>query len=112
MASIRVTANTVAQPLWSEVNRMKGKPSNVVIDNQGAVPNTIQLNDVFTPDASHLVATPDPVTRYRFQETVGAGATRRVGAEELKDIEFLGAAQAEGSVADDTCVIIVAYDLE
>lgn len=111
MPSIQVTANTVAQELWAEVNRMKGKPSSVVIDNQGGAPNTIAIEDYFTPDASHGDSAPGPQTLLRIQETVGAGATSRLSGDELKDIEFLGLAQATGSVVDALCVIIVAYDL-
>lgn len=112
MATKKVTANTTAQSLWSQVKPLVGILSKIEIDNQGDAPNTIELEDSFTPDASVGTPTPGPQVIPRWQHTVGAKETYSEEGEKLKDVKFLGAAQAKGSVTDSKCVIIAAYSLK
>lgn len=112
MPTARVTANTSAQTLFSTPEHVKGKITVFKVDNQGSTAKTIELQDVFTPDASVGTSSPTEQTIYRLQITVGAGLTADVPETELRDVEFLGTAKAVASGVDTNCKIIVGYHFE
>lgn len=112
MATARVTANTVAQALFSTPKVKKGKLTLVQVDNQGAALRTVRLQDIFTPDPSAGVPSPSVQTIERLQISVGAGLTANVPETELRDVDFLGDAKAIASAIDAACVIIVGYHME
>ncbi len=86
----------------------KGKISNIAIDNQSAVIETIGFWDLFTTDASFLAAAA-PIARLRKQVTVAAGQTISLEGDDVKDIDILGALWAIASAAQALCVITVGY---
>jgi hypothetical protein len=112
MATARVTANTTPQTLFTVPRHAKGRLTALVVDNQGAAPRTVRLQDVFTPSPSAGNASPTQQTVERLQVTVAAGATVRVPETELRDVEFLGEARAVASATDPATVIICAYSLQ
>ncbi len=109
MATSRVTASNVVQSLFTTPKHIKGKLSAVNIDNQSGAARTIQIQDVFTPDAS--AGTPGPLaqTRYRLQVTVPGTASLSFDEKSLKDIECLGAVGALADAVAAACVIVVNY---
>ena len=112
MPTARVSCSTVAQALWSQTRHKKGKISAVNIDNGAAAPQTIRIQDIFTPDVSAGVAIPVAQTKERLQVTVPAGQSASYDEQSLKDIEMLGDAKAIGGTIAAACIIICNYTLE
>lgn len=112
MSTARVTANTIAQALWSTPRVKKAKVTLVKVDNQGAALRTVRLQDIFTPDASVGVPSPSAQTTERLQISVGAGLTADVPETELRDVEILGDAKAIANVTDASVVIVVGYHFD
>lgn len=112
MATSRVTANTVAQSLFTAPKNKRAKLTSITVDNQGAAARTVRIQDLFTPDPSKGTPSPTQQTIERVQLTVGAGLTGNMPAEELKSVPILGEAKAIASAIDADCVIIVSYELE
>ena len=112
MPTSRATADTVPIVMFETPGVAKGKLTSVKIDNQGAAPRTITLQDTFTPDPSVGAPTPASVTIDRFHITIGAGVTTIVSKDELKDVEILGRCEVVANALDAATVIIVGYHFE
>ncbi|MBA7610063.1 hypothetical protein ES703_17268 [subsurface metagenome] len=111
MATKKVTANTVAQDLFSCPKVKKAKITAIDIDNQSAADRTVRLQDIFTPDDS-VGATGSEETKERFQATVGVGVSFSADEPSLKDVEVLGDAKAIADAEEADCVIIVKYNFQ
>jgi hypothetical protein len=112
MATARVAALIAGAPLFTVPLHMKAVVEAVNIDNQSAVPVTVQLQDTFTQDVSQ--ANPAPAARiaFPFQATVPAGISFSADELSCKDIELLQAVVAICSANQALCAIIVNYHFE
>jgi hypothetical protein len=122
MPSIKQTANTSGALLWNEQSRKKGYLEGLKIDNRSPSDEKIELLDCFTTDASITNATgatqaAEDFSTYvgsgkvRFQTTVPAGGAISLGKEDLKEVNFLGAAYVRGDLTTSDCVVICQYAL-
>jgi hypothetical protein len=112
MPTAQVTANVTAQTLFTTPKHKKGKLTSLIVDNQSEAKKTIMIQDVFTPDATAKVSSPSQQTKTRVQLTVDAGLTATLDELSLRDVEFLGTAQAVANATDAACVITVVYRFE
>lgn len=125
MPTVQVQAYTsgYAGLLWNANKHKKGELLGLTIDNKHSVPETIQLFDGFTTDASKIGSTgatqaaEDLGTtnvlsgKIRLQITVPAGETQKLGKEDLVETTFLGKATAIASAESSDVIIIAQYKL-
>jgi len=125
------TARTVALPgvsggigsgiLWNAHKHKRAELLGLIIDNQYSAEEKVQLYDGFVTDASktgaagaaqaaeHLGTSNVQSGLIRFEITVPAGESVKLGKEDCEGIEFLGRANAIAGVNTSDCVIIVQY---
>jgi len=125
------TARTVALPavsggigsgiLWNAHKHKRAELLGLTIDNQYSAEEKIQLHDGFVTDASktgaagatqaaEFLGTSNVQSGFiRFEITVPAGESVKVGKEDCEGIEFLGRANAIAGVTTSDCIILVQY---
>ena len=124
MPAVKQTANTSGLLLWNIHEHKKGFLDGLTIDNQHTAEEKVNLYDCFTTDASKTGATgatqaaenlgtTHPLSgKIRLQLTAPAGESVKLGQEDCKGIDFLGAAYVVGSVETSDCVVVAQYHLE
>ena len=114
MATAIVNVGTSPQTLFTVPTNMKGKPSEIDIDNEGSSgPITIQITDTFTPSPSQAHPSPSPVTPIvRFQATIAQNSSFSADKNSCEDIEFLGLVEVVASPTDAGCAVIMGYHLD
>jgi len=123
MPSVVVNMVTNTEDLVAEKRNAKIKPSLIMVDNVDAGDDSqLTFQDVFDVNASVVAATGAAAVavagqianRLRINVSMDACVSLR---DELKDVEFLGKAQVERSVAgveteDEDCRITLGYDFQ
>ncbi len=111
--SIRVTANSSPQLLFTTPLHMKAKIEDVDIDNQGTSgPITVQLQDEFVTSAGVVNPTATSTKLYRFQATVQQAASFSADSRSFVKTQCLGRVSAVADKIDAGAVIIVRYTVE
>jgi len=107
--------------LWNAHAHKRAELLGLTIDNQHTAEEKIQLYDGFATDASktgaagatqaaeHLGTSNVQSGFIRFELTVPAGESVKLGEPDCKGIEFLGRANAIASTTTSDCVIIAQY---
>jgi hypothetical protein len=113
MPSLKVTANTSVQSVAAEVRNGVHKPTSITIDNiNGGGTRVLQVQDGFTPSATHGTASPSATTVNRLQITALAGDLITLSEEDLKGVKCLGSLGIISDVTDASCYISVGYKTE
>jgi len=110
--------------LWNTHEHKKAELLGLSIDNKHTALETIQLYDGFDTDASKVDSTGATQAKeylmlsgvgsglIRFQMSVPAAESVKLGEEDCKGIEFLGRATAVASVLSSDCIVIVQYRMK
>jgi hypothetical protein len=85
---------------------------SILIDNQAAVPITVQIEDDFVQDISNGNPAPANQSAFPFQATVPTVTTFSGDKNSLPDTKVLGNGGIICSVTDAACAIIVNYHFE
>jgi len=108
MPSAVVSMDAATEDLIAEKKNAKIKPSFIAVDNALAAADAVlTFNDVFQTAAAPLVDVTVP--RLKINVSTLACVSLR---DELKDIRFLGKAQAVRGALDANCHITFGYDFE
>jgi hypothetical protein len=113
MPSQRVTADTTAQVVASEIKNARYKVTSLTIDNKsGGGDRQITIQDAFTPDVSHGVSSPTAKTINRYTRTVLQGDVETLSEADLKGVRCIGALTVISDVTDASCYITVGYEID
>lgn len=110
MASGVVTANIVAQTVFTAPLNKKVHITGIEVDNRSAGGVTLSLQDVFTTTAT-TAAVAAAITAVRKRFSVGAGTTFE-WSDETKSIEIFGACSILSSATQANCDITILWSDE
>lgn len=118
MATKKVTANTVAQELFTTPKHRKGVIDSINITNPTGGVVIVYIQDVITTNDGVVAATGAAYTGAeqsaidRYEVYAAATSTEDVPEDRLRNKDFLGVVSARASAIVPTCVIIVSYHFE
>lgn len=118
MATARVTANTVAQTLFTTPRHQKGVIDSIVVANATGAKRVIRLQDVITTNDAIVASTGAAYTGavqgaiYRYQIESAATSTTSISKDELGDTKCFGVASIIADAIDTDVVIIVSFHFE
>lgn len=117
MPTFVVTANTVAQGIFSTPTHKKGRIKSIAINNRSAGVRELTFEDTFTTNASTVrttgaatgAATP---TVTSLVLSVAAGVCVSLGKEDLEALRIFGDFECTADAIHATCDITTGYELE